>query len=404
MKFNYQARDKEGKIQSGVVEASSKEAALDVLQKYGLVVTFLEEKSALPFYAKRIKVFEKVARRDIVAFSRQLSIMFKSQIPLIESLEVLAFQASREGFKETLLKINEEIEAGVTFSKALSRYPRVFSTFYISMVKSGEASGKLAESLEYLAEHLERDYHLKSTIRGAFIYPIFLLFVLGIVGVLLIFMVMPQITEILQEAGGELPLVTKVVIGFSEFLRTKGWILIIILTVSAFFTWKYSKTEEGKVAVDKLILKIPLLNKFLRKIYISRFAENLSTLIAGGLPIARALEITGEVVGNNVYKRTILETRDGVRKGNTISSILREYPETFPPMFIQMVVVGERTGRLDSSLLNVVDFYQQEVDRAVNSFLKFLEPSLIVIFGIGVGIFVMSVMMPLYEIYQVGGV
>jgi len=398
MKFNYQARTKKGEIQSGTIEASSREAAISLLQKYGLYVTVLEEAEVAPIYARRIKIFERISRKDLVLFSRQLSIMFGSEVPLVEALEVLANQIKNPNFKEKILKLSDEVEGGTSLSGALSHCPEIFSPFYISMVKSGEASGKLSESLSYLADHLEREYHLYSKMKGAMIYPCLIVFVVLIVLTLMIFFVMPPLTEVLKETGQELPVITKAVMGFTDFLRSQGWILILGFIVLIIFIFRYYKTKEGKKFFDKFFLRLPLLGPFLKMVYLSRFAENLSTLISGGLPITRSLEITAEIVGNTVYKEIIFQTRDEVRRGEPISSVLGRFPEAFPPVFTQMTLVGEKTGTLDKTLMNIVTFYQKEVDRAIDNLLSILEPALIIFLGLIVGGLMASVLLPLYRV------
>ena len=397
MKFNYQARTKAGEIQPGIVEASSREAAVNVLRSHGLYVTLLEEVSP-PFYARKIKIFERIPRKEIVAFSRQLSIMFKSEIPLIEILNTLAKQTRNLSLREKILDMVDKVEGGTPLSKTFGFYPEIFSSFYINMVKSGEASGKLSGVFSYLADHLEREYHFYGKIRGALIYPVFILVVFVAVILAMIFFVMPQMNRLVSETGGELPTITKVLLGTSFFLRKWGWVLILTLLflITAFFF--YFRTKEGKEFFDKNLLKIPFLNNLLRKIYLSRLSLNLSTLISGGLPIVRALEITGEVVGNEVYKGIILETAERVKKGEQISAFLERHPKEITPLFIQMVVVGEKTGRLESALINVVDFYQKEVDRSLENFMRLLEPILIVIFGLLVGGLMAAVILPLYQI------
>jgi len=355
MRFNYQARTKEGKIQVGVVEASSKEAALTLLQRRGLYITLLEEIGAQPFYARKIRIFERITKRDVAIFSRQLAIMFSSRVPLTEALETLSRQTTNPSFREKILKLAEDVEGGASLSQALSRYPKIFSPFFISMVKSGEAAGKLSESLTYLADHLERELVLRSRIRGAMVYPAFVILVFLIVGALIIFFIIPSLAQVLKQNVKELPFITKVILSFSLFFRTKGWIIILFLIGLAFGLWRYSKTKKGKEIFDKLSLKLPIFGDLLKKVYVSRFAENLSTLISGGLPIVQALEITGEVVGNNIYKKIIFITRDEVRKGEPISSVLIRYPENIPPLVSQMILVGERTGRLEDSLMNIVE-------------------------------------------------
>ncbi len=398
MKFNYQARTKTGDIQSGVVEASSQEGALTILQRYGLYVTILEEIKPSPLFVKRIRIFERVSRRDRAMFARQLSIMFKSKVSLVEALRVLVAQTPSPFFREKILKIAGEVEGGSPLSKALSRFPNIFSGFFVAMVKSGETAGKLSEALEYLADHLEREHHFYSRVWGAMLYPVMVIVVmLGVVLVMILF-VFPQIAQIVEETGVEPPLITKITFGVINFIRK--WIIAIVLALitAVLFLFQYLKTKEGKEVLSKFSLKTPIIKNLLQMIYLSRFAENLSTLFAGGVPIAQALEVSGEVVGSEVYKKIILEMRDEVRKGGTISSVLQRYPEAFPPVFTQMTLVGERTGTLDQTLLHLVSFYQKEVERNLENILTLLVPFTIVFLGIIVGGLVGSVILTLYQV------
>lgn len=398
MKFNYQARTIEGAIQAGVVEASSKEAAISLLQKNKLFVTKLEEAEIIPLYAKKISFFDRPSNKDVVMLTRQLSIMFRSKITLVESLRVLLTQTQKPSLRENVLKISELVEGGSAFSEALSHFPKVFSPFYVSMVRSGETSGTLSESLEYLADHLEKEYHFNAQMKGAMIYPALVLVVSVVIIVMITTFVIPQVTVVLEESGQELPFITKLFIKFSNLLKDFGWLAALGLGAAWVFSFRYSKTGEGKKITDKLILRLPLIGSFLRQVYISRFAENLATLVKGGLPIARAIEITGDIVGNDVYKAIILEARDRVRRGDTINSVLSRFPEEFPPIFTQMVMVGEKSGTLDTTLMNIVDFYQKEVERSVENLLNLLEPLLILILGGMVGGLVAAVLIPFYQI------
>jgi len=396
MKFNYQARTKDGQIQAGVVEASSREAAVALLQKHDLFVTLLENIEAAPFWAKSIKI-GGISSKAIVAFSRQLAVMFKSNVPLLEALQTLAegFSA-KPNFREKIIKIAEEIEGGSSLSQALSLYPSIFSSFYINMVKSGETSGKLSGDLVYLADHLERDHNFRSKVTGAMIYPAFVLAVAVIVLILMTTMVIPKLTEVLLSTGQELPWVTKVIIFFSDFMRK--WILVIIVAFVAIIVGflRYKQTEEGKKIFDRISLKIPLLGGLSKKVYLTRLAENLSTLISGGLPIAQALEISADVVGNTVYKSILLRTRDEVRRGETISTVLKDYPDEISPLFTQMTVVGEKTGQIDQALMNVVDFYQKETERELDSLISLLEPALIIFLAFIVAFMMIAILMPIY--------
>lgn len=397
MKFNYQTRTKEGEIAAGTIEASSKETAINILQRQGLYITYLKE-TRPPFYARQVEIFQKTSLQDIVLFSRQLSIMFSSKISLIESLNTIAVQTKNLEFKERILDISKEVEGGSPFSKSLSRHPQIFSPFYIAMVKSGETAGKLSASLNYLADHLEREYRLNSRVKGAMLYPAVVVLVILVVLFVMMFYIIPQLTEVLEETGQALPLVTQLIIKLSIFLRKWGVFLFVFFVILVIALQRYIKTSEGKNNYDKISLRLPLIGSSLKMVCLSRFAENLSTLIAGGIPVAQALETSGEIVGNTVYKEIIFLARDEVRKGENISSVLQEYPEVFPPVFSQMASVGEKTGTLDKTLLNLVDFYQREVDRNIENLFSVLEPLLIVFLGVIVAGLMMAVLLPLYNI------
>jgi len=398
MKFEYQARTKSGEMRTGTVEAISREGAVLLLQRYGFFLTQLEEIENVPFYTKKLRLFDKASRKDLVMFSRQLSIMFRSEVPLVESLRTLASQTKKEDFREKVIKLSERIEGGIAFSQALSSYPDLFDQFYINIVRSGESAGKLSEALGYLADHLERDYYLRSKIKGAMMYPILIIaMVIGVI-FLMTYFVLPQLIELLKSTGQELPFITRVIISATDLARS--WMGIVVMAGLAgflFLLFSLSKTEKGKARKDRIILKLPLLGSFFKMVYITRFAENLSTLISGGLPIAKSLEIAGNVVGNVPYQEAISKTTDEVKKGEKISSVLSRYPELFPPMFTTMIMVGEKTGTLDSSLLNVVNFYRQEIERGIEELLKILEPVLILFLGAGVGIVVAAILIPLYQ-------
>ena len=397
MKFNYQARSKKGEVQTGMVEASSREAAILLLQKHNLFVTFLTQAEAKPFYSKKIKIFERVSKKDVVNFSRQLSLMFKSKIPLVQSLHSIAEQTKNPAFREKILMISQEVEGGTRFSQALSAHPKLFSSFYVSMVKAGEASGSLSESLTYLADHLEREYYLNSKIQGAMIYPALIVVVVIGVLVMMMFFVIPNMTKVFTETGQDLPLVTKIVIGLSNLMRHWGWLVFLLSAGAGMGLMRYGKTVEGKKIKDRFFLRVPFVGSFLKMIYLSRFAENLSTLISGGIPIAQSLEITAEIVGNDVYRQIVFEIKEEVIRGENISKILARHPEAFPPILTQMVAVGEKTGTLDQSLMSVVDFYRKEVERSVDNLLSILEPVMVIFLGGMVAGLLGAILLPLYK-------
>jgi len=396
MKYTYQARTKKGEIQTGSVEASSREGALSVLQKYGLYITYLT-KTKEPFWQKRIEFLRKASSKDIVFFTRQLAVMLSSNIPVVESLETIARQLKKLGFQEQILKMAEQVEGGDSLSKALASFPTLFSQFYIGMVKSGETSGRVPESLEYLADYLEKEQDFKSKVAMAVIYPLFVLAVFFVVMLVMGIVVIPKFAEIFQGMEADLPFLTRLVINLSVAIRE--WWPILFASFAGFCAalFFFFKSEEARKILDSVFLDVPLINDFFKKFFLSHIALNLSTLIAAGIPIARTLEITSDIVGSDIYKKILLKTRDGVRAGKSISSMLSSYPETFTLFFIQMVVVGEKTGHLDRTLQNVVKVYEKETDRILEAFLKFLEPILIIVLGILVALGAIALFVPLFD-------
>jgi len=401
MKFDYQARTADGEVQTGVVEASSQEAALSLLQSYGLFITSLEGEVEAPFYSKKIEIFQKISGKDIVAFFRQLAILFKSSVPVVESLQTIASQTKKQSFREKIMLMAEKVEGGTSFSQALALFPQVFSPFSVGVIKSGETAGKLTEVLSYLADHTERDYNFHSKLVTAMVYPSFVFFVFVAVLVLMSIFIVPQLSQVFLETGESLPLITQIVIGFFNFFRNYWWLILIIILGLYILISRLIRTKGGKASYDKMSLTLPVLGDFLKKIYLSRIAENLSTLISAGFPIVQALEVTSEVVRNDIYRDIILETKEGVKKGEPISSLLSRRPEFFPPLFIQMITIGEKTGQLDLTLMNVVNYYQGEIERSLDSFVKLLEPIMIVCLGLVVALLMTSILLPLYQIHFV---
>jgi len=400
MKFDFQVRTITGETKLGQIEASTKEAALEILKSHGFYVVFLEE-AAVPFYARRIRFFERISKKEIVLFSRQLAIMFKSEIPVSEMLNTVAKQTSNPLLKEKILEMIEKVEGGTSLSKTFSFYPEIFNPFYINMVKSGEISGKLAEVFDYLANYLEKEYHFQGKIKGAMIYPAIILVVFFGLLFFMGFFILPKFTEILTESGQKIEGLTKIVLGFPGFIKKYGFVLVLFFSTLIGLASYYLKTKEGKEIFDKSLLRIPWLSGFLKKIYLARFALNLSTLISAGLSINRALEITAETIGNEVYKNIILDTNEGVKRGMIMSVFLEKYPKEITPFFIQMTTVGEKTGRLSSSLLNVSDFYQKEVDRATDNLVTIIEPLMIVFLGVIIGGLMFAVIKPIYQLINV---
>lgn len=397
MKFAYEARTPAGEIQSGTVEAPSHEAALKILERYNLVIVGLEEEKGGLALKKEIKLFARIKRQEIVAFSRQLAVLFEAQVPLLDALKTLAAQTPNPKFEATISDIAAEVDAGTPLSQAFAKYPKLFSNFYVSVVRAGEASGRLNEVLNYLADHEERAYDLTRKVRGALIYPAFIVASLVLVGAIMLIFVVPQITSIFEESEAELPFLTVTVIALSDFAKAFWWLIVVLLGGAGFGLARFFKTPDGALLKDTLLLQIPILKNLFQKVYLTRLAENLSTLIKGGIPIIQALTITGEVVGNLVYRRTIEEAAEEVRKGGSISGVLKNN-KYIPSLVTQMVMVGENTGRLDSILGTVASFYQKDVDNMVSNLTALIQPILILILGGAAGLLVAAILLPIYNL------
>lgn len=394
--YNYQARTKEGEVQTGVVEAGSQEAAVAILQRHNLIVISLGEVRPSVF-TFRIKFLERIGAKDVMIFSRQLSTLFEAKVPLTQSLKTLANQTENDYLRERIIKVLDDVTAGSLLSAALAKHPKAFTPFYVNMVRSGEAAGKLQEVFIFLADYLEREYYLNSKARSALIYPAFILVALTIVGAVMLTVVVPRLSEILKESGQELPILTRIIIGAGDFFAR--WFLLIfgVIAVLGTATWRYLSTPQGQDNWDFVKLKLPIIGKILRQVYLSRLANNLSTLIQGGISIVQALEITSETVGNAVFRDVLAKAKENVKGGKLISATFEASP-AIPPLMSQMIAIGEQTGKLSSILLTVAKFYQKEVDSLVDNIVALLEPALILVFGVGVGVLVIGILMPIYNL------
>jgi type IV pilus assembly protein PilC len=301
--------------------------------------------------------------------------------------------------REIIAKMAEGIETGSPLSQVCSMHPKVFNNFFVSIVKSGEAAGKVSSSLSYLADHLEKDYNFNRKVLGALIYPIFVIVVLIGAFFLVTFFIIPKISEILQSFSGKLPFTTTVIIGLSHFVQKGGWAIIVFgfvaLLILYFF---FRKNPKTKMFYDKILLRVPIFGSFVMKINLVRLAENLSVLISSGLPITQALAITEDIMTNAVYKDIIKKAQEKVSQGEKISSLTQEYPQFISSFVTQMIATGEETGRLEETLKTVVDFYREETERTAANLTTLIEPVLILIMGIGIGFLAVGIFIPLFQI------
>jgi len=399
MRFNYLARTTRGESQNGVIEANSRQSAIDALQAKGLLIMGLEAEVSAPMFARKITIFQRVSQKELVAFSRQLAILFTAQVPLLESMRALAQQTENSYFAEIIFQVATEVEGGTAFSGALSDHPKVFSSFFINMIKSGEASGGLVNSLQYLADYLERQYYLMTKVRGAMIYPAFITSAFAAVAVVMMIVVIPKLKDFMAQAGQSMPFTTQIIIGASDFLVAWWWLLVVILSGGGFYLYYIVKHSPAMHARwDAVKLRIPVFGKrVLQKLYLTRFAENLSTLIEGGLTVLQSLNVSAEVIGNAVYRDVILRVAEEVRVGEALSTALSHHKE-IPPLVIQMAATGERTGSLDFILSKMAQFYGKEIDATVDNISQLIEPVLILVIGGAVALLVTSILMPIYNI------
>jgi len=396
--FTYKARTPEGEERSGNIEARSLEGAAEILQKNNLIIVEIQPAAGVSFLLKtRLRFFERVSSRDVMLFSRQLSTLFEAQVPLVQAFKTLAGESENIPLREAIGEILEDISGGASLSQAFSRHPNIFSQFYVNMVRAGEESGKLSEVFSFLADHLERSYALTSKARTSLIYPAFIFSAfIGVIIVMLV-VVVPRISDIFKEIGSALPIYTRAIIGISFFFREWGIWLLILLVLGAGAFWRFLTTERGQDIWDDIKIRLPLIGGLLKKIYLTRLTDNLATLIVAGIPIIKALQITSDVVGNRVYSRIILAASDSVRGGSTISYAFERYKD-IPPIITQMIKIGEESGRLDVILKSAARFYHRDVDNLLDNFVSLIEPALIIMLGLGVGVLVAAVLFPLYNL------
>ncbi len=396
MKFIYQARNREGQSKQGVVVALDRVKAEQLLAENGLIITSLDvqEENIL----ERYNPFGKsVSNKDLVLFSRQLSTLISARVPILQSLRILETQTLNKRLGSIVRDLIASIENGESFSLALSKHPDVFGNIYTSLVKSGEVSGSLNKSLVYLADQLEKDYELRSKVKSSLTYPIFVVGTLGVVGILMFKFVLPKLTVVLKEQGGDLPTVSKVLIKITDFFDAYWYVVILAIGIALILAKVYVGTVNGRYNWDRLKLQIPIFKDILQEIYLSRFSRNLSTLVAGGIPIIQALKIISELIGNVIYRDIIAEAAEKLATGKSVSEALSGHKE-FPVLVTQMVRVGEQTAKLDEILGKLADFYEKEVDAKVSTMTTLLEPIIMIILGLGVGALVAGILLPIYNL------
>jgi type IV pilus assembly protein PilC len=397
MIFNYKALNEKGEKTEGVIEAFSVDVAINQLQKRGLIISEIHDNEKKQFQIPLLSFFNRVSNKDVVILSRQMATLFTAQISALRVFRLLGSQTENTTLQKYLSGIADDLQGGSSISAALAKYPDTFSPFYVNMVRSGEESGKLDEIFNYLADYLDRTYEVTSKAKNALIYPAFVVFTFIGVMVLMLTVIIPKIALMITDSGQAVPFYTKIVLAISNVFVNYSIFIAIALVIVGFVLWKYHKTEEGATFFDSIRLDIPYLGNLYRKLYLSRIADNMNTMIMSGIPILKALEITSSVVDNRIYKGILDDTLTKVKQGVSLSSAFDQHKE-IPNIMTQMVKIGEETGELGSILKSLAKFYQREVTTAVDTLVGLIEPVMIVALGLGVGVLLAAVLMPIYNI------
>ncbi len=395
--FKYRALNSLRQLQKGLVEAATIEAVAELLVERKLTIVSIEEGNQGGFSLAAIPFFGKAKRKNVVIFSRQLAVMMAATVPIVQALRILIVQTDDKVLKQIISSMANDIDGGMKLSSAFAKHPETFSNFYVAMLRSGETSGRLEKVLNYLATQMEKDYDLVSRIKGAMIYPAFIITSLVGVGAAMLIFVVPKMTALLQENGAELPFMTKMLIAVSNFLTHFWWALLLGFIVFITGVRVALRSKVGRETWDNSKLHIPIFGVLFKRIILSRFATGLSTLIKGGVPISRALKITSDVVSNQAFKALIEETVKEVEDGNSITTIFSQN-KLVPAIVSQMMGVGERTGRMDEVLDRLGDFYSREVDTMIGSLTSLIEPVIMIILGVGVGLMVSAIILPIFQV------
>ncbi len=402
MLFKYKALENSGKETSGEIEAVSLDVAVSSLQKRNLMIVDIESAEKESWLAT-LHFGSGVSHRDVVILSRQMATLFEAQVSALKIFTLLSSEMENLVLRKSLTQIADDIQAGSPISKALSKHPKIFSDFYVNMVRSGEETGKLNDTFNHLADYLDRNYEVISKARNALIYPAFVITVFIAVMILMFTAIIPKISLIIVESGQAIPLYTQIVFAVSNFFLNYGFLLLAALVIGGFLVLRYIKTPDGKSAMARFKLTVPYVGDLYKKLYLSLIADNMSTMILSGIPMANAIEVTSTVVGNEVYRKILEESVIAVRGGSSFSQSLSQYEE-IPGMLVQMIRVGEESGEMGSILGTMAHFYQREVINAVDTLVSLIEPVMIVLLGVGVGVLLASVLIPIYDIANSAGV
>ncbi len=394
--FTYVVKDKTGRTRSGTMETKSRSALIEQLWKQDFVVLSIDERQQGTSFLLRAGQ-PRVKGEHLVVFSRQLATMVDSGIPISQSLDVLAEQIEDKHFGRTIKKIRDDIEAGGNLSEAVAKHPRIFSDFFINMIRAGESSGRLDEILERVASHLEKINTLQGKVRASLFYPAFVSVMAFAITTFLLVVIVPKFKDIFTSLGGQLPLPTRILLGVSEFMgKYLAAEVIVCVILAILFRW-YISTPEGRRWLDRTILGFPVIGKLMRKVVIARFARTLATLVKSGVPILGSLEIVAKTSGNKIVEQAVLAARSSIKEGENIADPLT-HSKVFPAMVTRMISVGEKTGELEKMLMKIGDFYESEVDASITALTSLIEPLVIAFLGVIIGGIVIALFLPIFKL------
>lgn len=398
MLFTYRVVDKDGSEKQGTIEAVTSDVAIGALQRRGFVIVDIRESDAPQgILQKNLAIFERITNRDVVIVSRQISTLFQAQVSALRVFKLLSTETENPRLGRVLGQVVEDLQGGSSIAGAMGRHPEVFSTFYVNMVKAGEESGKLEETFMFLADYLDRTYEVTTKAKNALVYPAFVVFTFFVVMILMLTLVIPKISGILLESGQAIPIYTRAVIGLSNLALDFRWLWLGGLVVGGFALFYFRKSVLGGESFDRFKVQIPYIGVLYRKLYLSRIADNLDTLLSAGIPMVKALELCAAVVDNKVYEEAVLEALEAVKGGVALSDAMSRNP-AFPSILVGMVKVGEETGSLGKVLSTLATFYRREVTNAVDTLVGLIEPLMIIFLGLGVGALLAAVLIPIYSI------
>lgn len=399
MLYHYTSLGQDGKTIEGDIEGMSLDNAILLLQKKGITIVDIKEKDdgKGDNIFGNIKLFKKsIKTKDVVVFSRQVATLFQAGVSALKAFRLLAEENENPTLQEQLIGVADDIEGGISLSAALQKRPDLFSVFYVNMVKAGEESGKLNEVFMFLADYLDRDYEMTQKIKKALTYPSFVIGTFFAIMIGMLTFVIPKMTALFAESGAKLPTVTVVVLFLSDLFVKYYAISFPTMAVLAFIFYKWSKTEEGAYAIDDFSLKVPVLKVLQQRIFLQRFSENMNTMLSNGVPIVKALDITAAIIENRIYKEIAYRVSQKVQTGKSLSKALYEEPRV-PNILVQMVHIGEETGELGYILKNLAEFYRRELDSSIDTMIGLIEPAMIVSLGLGVGVLVSAILLPMYS-------